>query len=134
MFVKEGRNHNLSCQSSSASASRYRWYIGEKLINVIDSAKYSVSTPSGQDLHIVNISESEIGDYSCEVSEDSVHVPRNATGFVRFTRECTGPLQVAVTSSCLCLVKRYECALQLCLNATSLVGMHHYLLQSMASP
>ena len=88
-YVKEGRNCNLSCQSSSANASSYRWYFGQKPINLTNSAKYSVLTPSGKVLQIVNITENEIGVYTCEVTEDSIHVPRNATGFVRFTRECT---------------------------------------------
>ena len=87
-YVKEGRNHSLSCQSSSTTASSYRWYFGQKPINLTSSATYSVSS-SGQVLQIVNITESEIGAYTCEVTKDSIHVPRNATGNVSFTGEWT---------------------------------------------
>ena len=102
MYVREGSNLSLSCQSSSDSASTYRWYFGRKLITTSDSAKYNIPNPSGDVLNIVNISESEIGDYVCEVIEDSIHVPRKATGFVRFTGECT-----AVQSGC--LLPRHSC-------------------------
>ena len=86
-YAKESSNVKLSCQSSSPNASRYKWYFEQELI--VDGAEYTVSKPTGNELCIKNFSASQIGEYVCVAAEDSVHVPRNGSTSVQFTRECT---------------------------------------------